>query len=305
MIFDHHNLEFEVTVIPSISGPVTVKLNASTIDYLGILPTFFEIEPISLVVIPRARYAEWLAQKYMAGTRPGDLPLLANVGTLKPLQGMRRGVEFYGNRLYQPGDSLKIIDWKHSYKDDELISKEFTEFQGQSAVILINLATSSIDDTDKLAYIIVVTAISLAHENIPAAMAVYNQEDVLLTTPFLRGHQLVQGSLNVINNVITLKPTFKYLYPIDMTRLRNNINQINTIDDGPTKALSELLSIEYRNLLDKAKANPCSRALVSVKKKTNQNYSLVVISQRNHDAEALEYQTLIQKKQGNAIISVL
>ncbi|GAI15654.1 unnamed protein product, partial [marine sediment metagenome] len=92
----------------------------------------------------------WLAKRYLAETKPGVLPLISNISALRPIHGLRRGVEYYGSQLYQPGDSLKSIDWKHSVKYNELISKEFTELHGQPAIILINLAVGNAEEADKL-----------------------------------------------------------------------------------------------------------------------------------------------------------
>jgi len=39
---------------------------------VGLTRTTFEIEPLTLNVIPRARYADWLANKYLSGTKPGN-----------------------------------------------------------------------------------------------------------------------------------------------------------------------------------------------------------------------------------------
>jgi len=77
------------------------------------------------------KYAAWLTRQYLAGTKPGSLPIVSNIQAIKPLLGLRRGIEYYGSQLYQPGDSLKSIDWKHSAKYDKLISKEFIEFHGR------------------------------------------------------------------------------------------------------------------------------------------------------------------------------
>ncbi|MFC1943739.1 DUF58 domain-containing protein [Chloroflexota bacterium] len=177
-----NSLTVNVSLSPALSGPAVVKLKGKATDRWGLIQISFELEPIRLYVIPRARYAAWLAKKYLAGSKPGALPIISNITALKPTHGLRRGIEYYGSQLYQPGDSLKNIDWKHSLKHSELITKEFTEFQGRSAIILINLAVGNAEEADKLAYNIIVTAISLARENIPAALAAYNHEAVKVTT---------------------------------------------------------------------------------------------------------------------------
>jgi len=222
-----NKLVMEVSLSPTLSGPSIIKLKGHAIDRWGLIQTRFELEPIHLYVIPRARYAAWLAKRYLAETKPGALPLISNISALRPIHGLRRGVEYYGSQLYQPGDSLKRIDWKHSLKYNELISKEFAELHGQPAIILINLAVGNAEEADKLAYNIIVTAISLARENIPAALAAYNHEGVKVTTPTLQPRQLLLQSLQVAQEMVTFINPVKYLNPPDVARLGSGYEGAN------------------------------------------------------------------------------
>ena len=299
-----NQLVVKVTLTPPLSGPSIIKLKGQATDRWGLIRIRFEMEPIRLNVIPRARYAAWLARKYLAETKPGPLPLISNIGTLKPLYGMRRGVEYYGSQLYQPGDSLKNIDWKHSLKYNEMITKEFTEFQGQSAIILINLSVGNAEEADKLAYNIIVTAISLAQENIPAALAVYTHQGVKLTTTTLQSQQLIRQSLQVVSAIVTFVNPVKYLNPPDVTRLRANINRIRLAKSKASEVLAELLQLEYRSLQGNAKLNPATRALSEALTKGDKQSSIVIISHHNHDAEALAFNTFNLARKGNAVITV-
>jgi len=299
-----NKLRAKVSLSPTLSGPSVTKLKGYAIDRWGLMQTTFELEPIRLYVIPRARYAAWLARKYLAGTKPGTLPLLSNIEARKPAYGLRRGVEYYGSQLYQPGDSLKNIDWKHSLKYNQLITKEFAEFHGRSAVILINLAVSNAEEADKLAYKIIVTAISLARENVPAALAVYNHEGVRLTTTTLSPQQLLHQSLQVAQEMVTYINPVKYLSPPDVTRLRANINRIQLAESQASRVLSQLLKLEYQNLNDNAKLNPATKALSEVFTKADKQSNIVVISNYNHDAEALAFNTFNFTRKGNTTITV-
>lgn len=128
------------------------------------------------MVIPRATYADYLARQYLSGSKTGRLPLVSSVGAVKSLYGLRQHIEFYGNRMYQPGDSIKNIDWKHSVKYNELVSPEFFEVQGQPMIMLVNLVAGSVDESDKLAYNIIAAALSLAQDGIPTAIAAYDDQ---------------------------------------------------------------------------------------------------------------------------------
>jgi len=294
----------KVSLSPTLSGPSIVKLRAYTIDRWGLIQIRFELEPIHLYVIPRARYAAWLAKRYLAETKPGALPLISNIGAIKPIHGLRRGVEYYGSQLYQPGDSLKNIDWKHSLKYNELITKEFAESHGRSAIVLINLAVGDAEDADKLAYKIIVTAISLAQENIPAALAVYNHEGVRLTTTILQPRQLLLQFLQVAQEMVTFINPVKYLNPPDVTRLRANISRIRFAEGEASRALTQLLQFEYKNLGNNARLNPATKALSEAFTKVDKQSNIVIISHRNHDAEAIAFNTFNFARKGNAVITI-
>jgi uncharacterized protein (DUF58 family) len=298
------NLAVKVSLSPMLAGPSIIKLEGHAIDRWGLIQVSFELEPIHLYVIPRARYAAWLAKRYLAGTKPGALPLISNIEALKPIYGLRRGIEYYGSQLYQPGDSLKNIDWKHSLKYNELITKEFAEFHGQSAVILINLAVGNAEEADKLAYNIIVTAISLARENIPAALAAYDHKGVKVTTPMLQPRQLVLQSLRVAQEMVTFINPVKYLNPPDVSRLRANLSRIQLAGSKASKVLAQLLQLEYKNLSNTARLNPATKALTEAFAKVDKQSNIVIISHRNHDVEALAFNTFSFTRKGNAVITV-
>ncbi|MEA2085425.1 MAG: DUF58 domain-containing protein, partial [Chloroflexota bacterium] len=149
-------VELNLTVTPPLAGPVRPRLQLSVIDPRGFFQVNQPVEPVVLEVIPRARYAEWLAMKFLeqAGAAAAVLP----EAVLVP----KRGVEYFGNRGYQPGDRLKDVDWKHSLKLNELIIKEYIEAGEQGAIIAANLAVSDAEEADKLAFKLITTALTLA-----------------------------------------------------------------------------------------------------------------------------------------------
>jgi hypothetical protein len=274
------------------------------IDRWGFSQVQFDLEPVKLLVIPRAKYATWLVEKYLAGSRTGTLTIISNIEALKPLYGLKRGVEYYGNQVYQPGDNLKNIDWKHSFKYNELIVKEFTEFHGQSAIILINLVAGSEEEADKLAYNILITALSLAVENIPAALAVYNQESVKITTETLTSQKLIIQALKTVNQIENSPARQRYLKAPEVSRLRSNIRRLEQVSGQPSRVLRELLQFEFHNLKNEAGSSPVTRAMASVKAKVNQECSVISISRRNHDAEALAFTAYALSQKGQRLIDI-
>lgn len=294
----------EASLTPPLSGSTIIQFESYVIDRWGLMQTKFMLEPIKLTVIPRAKYAAWLIQKYLTGTRPGILPLASEFEVLKPTYGLRRGVEYYGSRLYQPGDSLKSIDWKHSAKFNELISKEFVEFHGQPVAILTNLMVGNAEEADDLAYKIMVTALSLAQENIPAALAAYDKDAVIVITSLLTPQQLVQQALDIADKIVTTATPLRYIKPPNVIRLKANLTRLGNAENKAAQALRGLLQMEYMNLISLAKQSPISRAIAAILRRVGQQASIMVISQQNHDAEALAIQTFFLAAQGNAIINV-
>ncbi len=64
----------------------------------------------------------------------------------------------------------------------ELIVKEFAGAQGQVGIIVADLTAKDAEDADKLAYNFVMSALTLATEALPSALAVYNRNEVLAVT---------------------------------------------------------------------------------------------------------------------------
>ncbi|TSA43943.1 DUF58 domain-containing protein [bacterium] len=297
-------LTVKLSLSPALSGPTAIRLPCIAVDSFGLIERRFELEPIVLFVIPRSRYAAWLARKYLAETRPGSLPLLSDIGALKTIRGARRGVDYYGNRVYQPGDSLKNIDWKHSFKYHDLVTKEFVDITGQPAVLLVNLTVGTNEEADKLACNLIMTAVSLARENIPAALAAYDHKRVLLTTGALSPRELVQRALRIAREMVIIVNPVRYLNPPDVTRLRANMSRLRIAESDASKKLLGLLEIEYRSLSENTKLNPATKALQEVFTRVDKQSSVVVISGHNHDAEALAFHAFNLAQKGNAIISV-
>ena len=294
----------KASVTPVLSGPESIKVKSHIIDPWGLTQSTFDIELLKLITIPRARYAEWLARKYMSGTKPGQLPLISNIGSINPLYGLRRGIEFYGLKMYQPGDSMKNIDWKHSVKYNELVSKEFSEVQAQPAIILVNLVADSAEEKDKLAYNIIVAALCLAQDGIPAALAAYDDAKSVIATQSLSGRELVTSALQIVKDIKVQPDTTRYLAPPDIDRLRANISRLDRSASQPAKALVDLLRIEYKSLANSSKNNPCTQSVSEVVARTNQLSTIIVISGRNHDAEALAFNMHVLTGKGNAVIAV-
>lgn len=297
-------LAVKMALSPPLSGPSLIRIHGRATDRWGLIQVRFDLEPVQLHVVPRARYAAWLARKYLSESRPGSLPIVSNVAALKPLYGLRRGLEYYGSRPYEAGDSIKNIDWKHTRIYREIIVKGFGEYHGQPAVVLANLAVGNAEEADQIAYKIIVTALSLARESIPAALAAYDHKAVRMTTALLGPKQLVVQALGLAMETVTVSNPERHLGAPNVARLRANIMRTRSGKSEASRVLAQLLQIEYRNLDADARHHPATSALQSALAKAGSQSSILVISQRNHDAEALAFDSFSYARRGLAVISI-
>ena len=143
------------------------------------------------------------------------------------------------------------------------------------------------EEKDKLAYNIIVAALSLAQDGIPTALAAYDDQGVILSTPSLASHELTVRTLEIVKEIVTRENTAKSLNPPDVARLRANIRRLSETESAPAGVLRELLQIELKNLGHIARSSHCTAALNEVMMKANQQSTVLVISNQNHDAEAL------------------
>ena len=296
-------LSVRLRMTPELAGPSSIRQIAYASDRWGLMQVRFELEVARLFVIPRARYAAWLAERYLSATKSGSLPLTFNVASLRPTYGYRRGVEYYGSQQYQPGDSLKNIDWKHSVKHNSLITKEFAEFHGQAALILVNLAVADAEEADQLAYRIIVAALSLAREGVPSAVAAYDENSVHRTTHTLSPRQLVMEALSAARKIAVGGRSVRYLAPPDVQRLRANMKRVGLAGDTASEALGRLMRAEYQSLEEDAKSNPATKALQATLAKIGHQSTVVMISGLNHDASALAFGRYGLKKRGMDVIN--
>ena len=120
---DRAKIELNLTVTPLLAGPSQPQLQISVTDSRGFIQVNQVIESVEVQVIPRARYAEWLAMKYLEQTGGGATAAV----TMPPKTVLipKRGIEYFDSRTYQPGDELRRIDWKHTLKLSQLIIKEY------------------------------------------------------------------------------------------------------------------------------------------------------------------------------------
>jgi hypothetical protein len=82
------------------------------------------------------------------------------------------------------------------------------------------------------------------------------------------------------------------------------ITDLTSVVAQAKSVLAQLLQIECRNLDADTRRHPATSALRSNLAEADSQCSIVVISQRNHDAEALAFNTFICARKGHAVITV-
>jgi hypothetical protein len=75
-------------------------------------------------------------------------------------------------------------------------------------------------------------------------------------------------------------------------RLKANIRRLTHAESQLAGVLRELLQIEFKGLSHNARSSPCTAALNEVMAKTNQQSTVLVISNQNHDAESPSLQSI-------------
>ena len=302
-VFDRSTQTVELSFTPPLAGPTTLLAEADFTDPRGLVRSVFRLELLRLFVIPRARYAEWLARRYLETSRAGGQEAVTAIGPVSQ-RPSRKGTEFYGLRSYQAGDSARAIDWKHSLKLRQMIVKEFLDTGVEGAILAVNLSVSNDEEKDKLAYSLITTALTLARESIPSALAAYSQEAVVMTTPLLEPRQALLEALNLTREVkVSLSP-LRYLAVPDIDRLRGNIHRLRHSPNQPAVRLAELLDLEYGAFRKGAATSPATKALESTLTKVRRRANVVILSAYNHDAEALAFHRHSLRQRGNQVLKM-
>jgi hypothetical protein len=301
-ILNRANMPLNLSITPPLAGPSYPQLQVSVIDPWGFIQLDQVIEPVELHVIPRARYAEWLALRYLEQTGAGA----TGATTLLPKAILmpKRGMEYFDSRSYQPGDSLRDIDWKHTLKLSQLIVKEYIEAGQQASIIAVNLSVTDAEEADKLAFNLITTALTLARETIPTALAVYNHHKVVLTTAVLDPRETLKQTLSIVKDITSVEFGYRFLQPLDISKLRRNITLLKQAKSEPARRLLSLLDFEYQAIEEAAKNHPATLALTVATEHTPPPAIIALVSQLNHDAEALMVITEKLSKRGFTTIPI-
>lgn len=304
LVLDRPVKEVELAFTPPLAGAWRPEIRAAFVDPWGLVQMGFGLEMVQLVVIPRARYAEWLARRYLEMTRAGTWEMATFSTSPKAGRLSRKGIEYYGLRSYQPGDSFKAIDWKHTLKFQEVIVKEFLDSPTRYAVVAANLSACDEEEKDKLASGIILTTLTLARENISAILAAYDSERVLSVTPLLHPREALLQALALVQEVRIVLHPLRYLQAPDVLKLRANIQRLRQAHLEAATKLADVLDLEYRALSAAARDSPATEALSAALSRVKDKVNVLFVSACNHDAEAIALNQFMLRGKGYDVMQV-
>ena len=256
-----HGIELAIT--PPLAAPSNVLINASFIDQWGLTSTGQEMEPVDLHVIPRAKYAEWLARKYFAQTSPGYSLSMATP-PIRAQKPSRRGIEYFGSRLYQPGDRAKEIDWRHTFRLQELVVREFSSSQTEPAVIVADLTATVAEEADSLAYDLITSALTMAKEGVPTAIVAYNRIGAVEPTRLGNPRDALKRSLQLSKGISIVPAAERVLQKAEPMKVKRETGRLKPSEQREARILGDLLKMEYSATQSSAAESPAGQALKQV-----------------------------------------
>ena len=289
-----------INFTPPLAGPQKIQIQATIVDKRGLIQTNQILEPIDLHIIPKAKYAAWLANKYLEQTSSGGG--MGEAIARPTSSAAKRGVEYYGSRQYQVGDLIKDIDWKHSYMLGELIVKQFTGATGQVGILVADLTTPDAEATDKLSYNLIMSALTLATEGLPSALAAFNEKEVLAATPVMNPRETLKQALQITEKITIAQPKQKVLQSIETRRLKRSIEQLGKVGSKSAEKLEKILEFELEAKVLSAKNQPATEALTRVTNNAKGPTVITVTSGMNTNSEALTLTLEKLKEQGHSIV---
>lgn len=276
-----------VRLTPPLSGPSTVSAGVTAIDPWGLMTIRQEVNLIHLRVIPRAAYAAWLARRYLEQSQPG--PLASAVVPAADAPGsVRRGLDYYGARPYEPGDVLRDISWKHTLKLGQLVMKERRAERGDAMILAVNLSARTAEEMDSVGYRLLMLTLTLARDGVPLTFAAYTPQEVARVTPPLAPRHAVVQALRLVEEMRISPRPVRLLQSPRVPRLRRTIARLEAVGGGPASRLAGILRFEHQALLTRALGHPVFAALSRAAALTPAPATALLVAADGEEAEAVD-----------------
>jgi hypothetical protein len=91
----------------------------------------------------------------------------------------------------------------------------------------------------------------------------------------------------LFREIAQVKLTDRHLEPTDIARIRRNINQLKKTESEPARRLLSVLDFEHRSIEELARSHPATIALSAVTLQVASPAMILLVSQLNHDTEAI------------------
>ncbi len=304
LTLDRADRQLRVTLTPALAGPSGVSSPATTVDPWGLTLVRQNVDLAHLRVIPRAAYAAWLARRFLELTRDGA-GTSSTVSEAAQLGSVRRGLDYYGARPYEPGDVLRDIFWKHTVKLKQLIVKDRRGEHGEVVLITANLSAQDAEEADWLAYGLLMSALTLAREEIPLAYAAYTGTEVVAVTGPLAPRLAVMRALLLTENIQIAPAPRRVLEVASITRLRRRISRLMESETVPDARIARILSVEYQALQHRARTHPASDAIKKATSQIHPPAAILIVSPTREEVDALEATLDRLKRRGFHIVDLL
>ena len=269
---------------PPLAGPRRPVIRVNSVDAWDVLWTRSEVSPLLLNVVPRAKYAAWLARQFLERSRP------AWAMGMDGAEGRLRGPEFYGIRHYQPGDRLRDVDWRHTSKLREMVVRENRDTEAGGAVIVVNLVVDGEEQADWLAFHLITAAVSAARRGVGISVVAYDRVAARHATALSSGDAAVRDALRLSRRIIVESSSERLLSPADAVALTRDTRQVQDstkLADAGSRSVHPLASLVVAELTTVAAAHPLADLMSATLRQVPPPATITVVSAWNHDLDAL------------------
>ncbi|HEV2139152.1 MAG TPA: DUF58 domain-containing protein [Nitrososphaerales archaeon] len=190
--FEPGNWPVLLTGSPLFSGHYsTSNIGALVTSRYGLFSTMARPELfLTLRVYPRFLLTALAVAEALAKTGTG-------IGGENETELIGTGLEYAETRHYQPGDSLRRIDWKATARFSSLMVKQFYREIGGAVNLVYLLEAPGPRTHDELATEFLNVVISATRRGTPVKVTVYNKEEMVVKFSG-KGHEALSSALSLV-----------------------------------------------------------------------------------------------------------
>lgn len=157
-------------------------------------------------------------------------------------KGFGSSLDFYGHRVYSPGDDIRKIDWKAYPRTGNFYVREFTEERQMRINIILDCSASMNFGSPNKFQLAKLLSIGLAYITV-------NQKDMLNIYTLDNEVKILKKDLNNKEDFYQVIELIEGLSSIGRTSL-DSITHIEDIREGMTFFISDLFGKKFSNALD-------------------------------------------------------